>query len=67
MEKIGYFFLGTAVVIWAFLIFSKVILSLPVGIVGLLAIIGFGLLLIKIIGDRVGNKEDEYYDKNIER
>ena len=67
MEKIGYIFLGTAVVIWAFLIFTKVILSLPVGIVGLLAIIGFGLLLIKIIGDRVGNKEDEYYDKNIER
>ncbi len=67
MEKIGYFFLGTAVVIWAFLIFSKVILSMAVGIVGLLAIIGIGLLLIKVIGDRIGNREDEYYDKNVER
>jgi hypothetical protein len=40
---------------------------LPEGIVGLLAIAGFGLLLIKVIKDRLTNKEDNYYSKNVKQ
>jgi len=38
---------------------------LPEGIIGLFAIAGFGLLLIKVIKDRLTNKEDNYYSKNV--
>ena len=38
---------------------------LPEGIIGLLVIGGFGLLLIKAIKDRLVNKEDNYYSKNV--
>ena len=47
------------------LIITDLIDVLPEGIVGLLAIAGFGLLLIKVIKDRLTNKEDNYYSKNV--
>lgn len=36
-------------------------------IVPAMALIGIGILVAKVIVDRVGNKEDDYYSKNIHR
>jgi hypothetical protein len=62
---IGYLFLIAAFIGYLVLIIAKLIDVLPEGIVGLLAIAGFGLLLIKVIKDRLTNKEDNYYSKNV--
>jgi hypothetical protein len=67
MDKIGYVLLGAAVIVWLLLILTAVINALPEGLLGLLIIGGFGFLLAKAIADRVKNKEDDYYSKNIKR
>jgi hypothetical protein len=33
----------------------------------LIAIAGIGLLLIKVIRERVANTEDDYYSKNVDK
>lgn len=67
MDKIGYVLLGAAVVAWLILIFTAVINALPEGLFGLLVIGGIGFLLAKAISDRMKNKEDDYYSKNVEK
>jgi hypothetical protein len=62
---IGYLFLIAAFIGYLVLIITKLIDVLPEGIVGLLAIAGFGLLLTKVTKDRLTNKEDNYYSKNV--
>ena len=61
----GYVLLIAAFIGYMVLIITNLIDVLPEGIVGLLAIAGFGLLLIKVIKDRLTNKEDNYYSKNV--
>ncbi len=34
---------------------------------GFIAIGGLGLLFIKVVKDLLGNKEDNYYDKNVKK
>ncbi len=62
---VGYVLLIAAFIGYMVLIITDLIDVLPEGIVGLLAIAGFGLLLIKVIKDRLTNKEDNYYSKNV--
>ena len=39
----------------------------PYGIVGLIAFVGIGLLFIKVLRERLANKEDSHYSKNVEK
>jgi len=41
--------------------------AFPEGIIGFIVIAGVGLLFIKVVRDRMKNKEDDYYDKNVEK
>ncbi|MFC1945027.1 hypothetical protein ACFLX5_06110 [Chloroflexota bacterium] len=61
----GYLLLIAAFIGYLVVIIIGLVDMLPEGIVGLLAITGFGLLLIKVIKDRLTNKEDSYYSKNV--
>jgi len=65
MERIGYLLLALAAIIWIVLLFIGLISLFPAGLIGLLALIGVGLLLAKVIKDRINNKDDDYYSKNI--
>ncbi|OQX87729.1 hypothetical protein B6D60_03315 [candidate division KSB1 bacterium 4484_87] len=65
MEKAGYVLLGIVFLIYLVAIFVGLIAAMPWGIVGLIAIAGVGLLLMKVVTDRIENKEDDYYDKNV--
>lgn len=67
MEKAGYFFIALGVVLWGILVISGIIQSPYVGVMGAVVIIGFGILLVKVITDRMKNKEDDYYQKNVEK
>ena len=67
MENIGYILLGIAAVCWIIAVIVGVIVAFPVGIIGLIAIIGIGFLFAKVIKDRLENKEDDHYSKNVEK
>lgn len=67
LERLGYFFLIIVLIVYIVLMFVGLIKSLPWGIVGFIAIAGFGLLFIKVLKDRLTNKEDDYYDKNVKK
>jgi hypothetical protein len=43
------------------------IAAFPFGIIGLIGITGLGFLLAKVIKDRLGNKEDDYYSDNVDK
>ena len=66
-EKIGYTILGVVAACWLAAVLYGVIAALPYGLVGLAAITGIGVLFIKVIRDRLANKEDDYYSKNVDR
>lgn len=67
LEKIGYTFLIIALLAWGYVLIKGLIEALPWGIVGFIAIAGFGFLFIKVVKDRLGNREDNYYDKNVKK
>jgi len=67
MENIGYFLLGIVAVIWIIAVIIGVIVAFPFGLIGLLAILGFGFLFAKVIKDRLENKEDDHYSKTIDK
>ena len=67
MEKTGYVLLGIIAVMWFLAIFTGLIVAMPYGLVGLIVIVGFGLLFIKVLKERLASQEDDYYSKNIEK
>ncbi len=67
MEKLGYLLLLAVAAVWLYAMIRGMIALLPYGIVGLVALAGVGLLLAKVVKDRVASAEDDYYSKNVER
>lgn len=67
MEYIGYVLLAIVALIWIVALFIGMIAAFPYGIIGLIAILGIGFLFIKVIKDRLENKEDDHYSDNVEQ
>jgi len=67
MENIGYVLLGIVAVCWFLAMIAGMVAAFPFGIIGLVAISGIGFLLAKVIKDRLQNKEDDYYTKNVDK
>ncbi len=67
MEKAGYVFLALVAIVWLGAILTGLVLAWPYGIIGLVGITGIGLLLIKVLSDRLKNKEDDHYSKNVDK
>ena len=67
MEKIGYTLLGIAAIGWFLVLFIGPNLQLPVWAFVILGIGGIAILLVKAIRDRIKNKEDDYYSKNVNK
>ncbi len=67
MENIGYILLAIVAVCWFIAIVVGLIVVFPLGIIGLIAIIGIGLLFAKVIKDRLSNKEDDHYENTVEK
>lgn len=66
-EKIGYWLLGILAGLYIIGLLVGMIAAWPFGVVGLLGFAGIGMLLIKVINDRLRNKDDDYYDKHIDK
>ena len=67
MEKTGYILLAIVAVIWIGIIIGGLVIAFPFGLIGLVGILGIGFLLIKVISDRLNNKEDDHYSDNIDK
>jgi hypothetical protein len=67
LENIGYILLGIVAVFWILAVIIGVIVAFPFGLIGLLAILGFGFLFAKVIKDRLENKEDDHYSETVEK
>ena len=67
MENIGYILLGIVAVCWSAAVIIGVIVAYPYGLIGLIAIVGIGFLFAKVIKDRLENKEDDHYSKNVDK
>jgi len=67
MEIIGYILLGIAAVCWIIAIIIGVVVAFPIGIIGMIVILGIGFLFAKVIKDRLENKEDDHYSKTVDK
>ncbi len=67
LEKLGYTFLVVVLLVWIYFLVKGLIDAWPEGLIGFIAIAGIGFLFIKVVKDRLRNKEDDYYDKNVKK
>ena len=67
MERIGYVLLSIVAAGWLIAILAGMIAAFPFGMIGLVVILGIGFLFAKVIKDRLENKEDDYYSKNVDK
>ena len=67
MEKVGYSLLAIVAFVWITVVLTGLVMAWPYGLIGLIGIIGLGFLLIKVISDRLNNKEDDHYSKNVDK
>ena len=67
MEKIGYTLLAIVALAWITVILTGLVMAWPYGLIGLIGILGIGFLLIKVISDRINNKEDDHYSENVDK
>jgi len=66
-EKFGYTCLGLIAVLYVIALFAGIIAAMPFGILGLVCMLGIGALFIKVLKERLNNKEDDHYDKNVDK
>jgi hypothetical protein len=67
MEKVGYIFLTIVAMAWLGVVLAGLVMAWPFGIIGLVGITGIGFLLIKVISERLKNKEDDHYSQNVDK
>ena len=67
MENIGYILLAIVAVCWLVAMVAGMIAAFPFGIIGLVAIVGFGFLFAKVLKDRLANREDDHYSKTVKK
>ncbi len=66
-EKWGYSLLSIIALIYLIAMFVGMIAALPYGLLGLLLMAGIGVLLVKVVKERMQNKEDDYYSNEIDK
>ena len=66
-EKWGYSLLAIIAFIYLIAMFVGMIAAFPYGLLGLLFIAGLGILMIKVLRERLQSKEDDYYNKEIDK
>jgi len=66
-EKWGYSLLAIIAIIYLIAMFVGMIAAFPYGLLVLLLIAGLGILMIKVLKERLQSKEDDYYNKEIDK
>jgi len=66
-EKIAYSLLGLVAVVYLLVMIVGMMAAIPFGIIGLAIFIGIGVLMLKVIKERINNKEDDHYSKKVDK
>jgi hypothetical protein len=66
-ERWGDSLLAIIAAVYLVAMFVGMIAAFPFGLIGLLLIAGIGVLLVKVIKERMNNREDDYYSKEIDK
>lgn len=66
MEYLGYGLLAIVAIAWITILITGLIIAWPWGVIGLIGILGIGILLLKVLKDRINNKEDDHYSDNVD-
>ena len=67
MEKLGYFLITAFYVVLIVLTLQDIEKFYPEGLILILIYSGLFILFIKVLKERLGNKEDDYYSKEIHK
>lgn len=67
LEKLGYACLCVVALCYVAAMLAGMVAAFPFGLIGLIAIVGVGALLIKVIRERRANTEDDYYSKTVDK
>ena len=67
MEKTGYVLLAIVALVWIGAVLTGMVMAFPWGMIGLIGILGIGFLFVKVISDRLKNKEDDHYSENVDK
>jgi hypothetical protein len=65
MENLGYILIGSVFILWILGMIAGMVAIYPFGLIGLIVLTGFGLLFSKVAKERMANKEDDYYNDNV--
>lgn len=66
-ELVGYTCLGALAALYIIAMIVGMIAVGPIGILGFVALIGIGALVLKVLRERLNSPEDDYYSDNIEK
>ena len=66
-EKVGYTSLGVVAILYLVAMLFGMFSAFPYGLLGLLVLLGVGVLFVKVLKERLSNKEDQYYSDNVDR
>ncbi len=67
MEKLAYAILLVLAAAWIVAMVVGSIAAFPAGVIGLAALAAIGLLFVKVVRDRIANREDDYYTKKVDK
>ena len=67
LDKLALICVVVPVVIWFFIAFIGALALFPYGFIALIALLVVGYFFYRVIKERIENKEDDYYEKNINK
>ena len=67
MEKLGYILIGLFYLFGSYLTLEEIDQFYPEGLLVILIYSGLLVLFVKVLKERLNNKDDDYYSKEIDR
>jgi len=67
MEKLGYILIGLFYLLGSYLTLKEIEQFYPEGLLIILIYSGLLVLFVKVLKERLNNKDDDYYSKEIDR
>lgn len=66
IEIFAYILIGFVALCWIIAMLVGMILAFPFGLIGLAGIVGFGLLFVKVLIERLENRDDDHYSNDVD-
>jgi hypothetical protein len=67
LDKLALICVIVPVAIWVITLFASALALFPYGLIILAGLMIVGYFFYRVIKERIENKEDDYYEKNIEK